>query len=176
MSLPDRPIEVRRPRHPKARGVAKDLGTGAAGALLEEHELPTRVPGACGISRQTGPCTRHWQLRRRGCASRGFFCAIFLLRWLRPMRRSLKVRGRAGGCPLKCYLFPIADPSHSRIDFCPEIAVRFDGLSGQIRSAAVVIQGSVIRRCLPTDSRTNTATAATFQPRDGARTSPRTSL
>src|ERR1700693_268978 len=62
MSLPDRPIEVRRNGHPKARGVAKDLGTGAAGAFLEEHELPTRVPGAGGVSRQRGPCTRHWQL------------------------------------------------------------------------------------------------------------------
>jgi hypothetical protein len=28
-------IEVRRHRHPKARGFAKDLGTSAAGAFLE---------------------------------------------------------------------------------------------------------------------------------------------
>src|ERR1700686_2388235 len=110
MSLPDRPIEVRRHAHPKARGVAKDLGAGAAGAFPEEHELPARVPGP-GISRQTGPRTYHWRRRSRLYGSRTFLCAI-LSSPLAPTRVSISQGvGLVVVCPLKCYRFPIVGAS-----------------------------------------------------------------
>src|ERR1700694_3255618 len=141
MGLPDRSIEVRRHAHPKSRGVAKHLGTGAAGAFLEEHELPTRVPGARGISLRIGPCTRHWLDPSRFGAGRGLPAQMLPVSDSWPVSLADRFLSR----------------NRSEIRWPVGTDTECGGCYSGKRHPALFADGS----------RTSTATAATFRLRDG---------